>query len=87
MSWFFASGRFADVVLGFVLLEAAGLASLRRFAGQGPGLRKMLPTLAAGAFLVLAVRLAVTGGSSYALAGALLGALAAHGLDLGSRWS
>jgi hypothetical protein len=86
MSWFFASGRFADVVLGFVVLEAAGLFLVRRLAGQGPGLGKMLPNLAAGAFLVLAIRVAVTGGSAYALAAPMLGALAAHMFDLAGRW-
>jgi hypothetical protein len=84
---FFASGRFADVVLAFVVLEAAALFVLRRLAGLGPGLGPLLPTLGAGAFLVVAVRLAVTGGGAVLLGAALLAALASHMVDLGRRWT
>jgi hypothetical protein len=86
VSGFFASGRFADVVLAFVVLEACALFFLHRFVRQGPGLVPMLPTLAAGACLVVAVRLAMTGGTPVMLATALLGALVAHLADLGVRW-
>jgi len=75
----FASGRIVDALLLLVLLEAV----LFLRAGRG---RTLLPNLAAGACLLLALRAALTG-APVALLGLWL-ALAgvAHGLDVAGRW-
>ncbi|MEQ8264847.1 hypothetical protein [Pseudohaliea sp.] len=77
-SWF-ASGRIVDALLLLVLVEAIVFLC----AGRG---RMLLPNLAAGACLLLALRSALTG-APVALTGLWL-ALAgvAHGLDVAGRW-
>lgn len=79
MEAWFASGRIVDALLVLVLLEA--ILFLR--AGRG---RLLLPNLAAGACLLLALRAALTG-APVALLGLWL-ALAglAHGVDVVGRW-
>lgn len=79
MEAWFASGRIVDALLVLVLLEA--IVFLR--AGRG---RLLLPNLAAGACLLLALRAALTG-APVALLGLWL-ALAglAHGVDVAGRW-
>ena len=80
MEGWFVSGRIVDALLVLVLLEAV----LFLRAGRG---RTLIPNLAAGACLLLALRAALTG-APVALLGLWL-ALAgvAHALDVAGRWS
>jgi hypothetical protein len=87
MSGFLASPGFIDVVLALVVLEGAGLFLLRRLTGQGPGLGPVWPSLAAGALLVLGLRIAIAGGSPIWLVCALIGSLLAHAVDVRARWA
>jgi Ca2+/Na+ antiporter len=75
-----------DVILVFVVVEGVALALYRRATGRGPVARKIPAMLAAGFFLMLAVRLALAGVSELWLAACFLAALVAHLLDLSGRW-
>jgi hypothetical protein len=77
------SGHVAVVIMLFTLFELAGLAAAHRIWHFGPGVSKLLPSIAAGDFLLLAWGLSA---SHWALAAAALaGALAAHGFDIVTR--
>lgn len=82
----FASGHVADLILLLVVFEAAGLLALRRLTGRGVAARELLPNLAAGATLILALRSALRGEPWTMTALWLLLALIAHGADLLARW-
>jgi hypothetical protein len=86
VSDFFANGRAVDVVLLLVLVEAAGLAAYFRQSGRGIAFGDLAGTLLAGAFLLLALRAALTGSTWEWIAGFLLLGLAAHLFDLARRW-
>lgn len=75
-----------DAVLLLVMVEAVALALWHRRTGRGPEPRHLLPNLAAGFCLLLALRLGLTGGGSATLALCLAGALVAHLADLRIRW-
>ncbi|WP_424360943.1 hypothetical protein [Methylocystis parvus] len=83
---FIAQPHFVDAILALVALEAAGILALRAFRGAGPEPVAFLCNLFAGAFLLLALRHALAGGSVYAIALSLAFALAAHLADLALRW-
>ncbi len=85
MEALFASGHIADVALAVMALEAVALWALTARRGDGGFYRSLLANLAAGAFLVLAVRLALTDANWQWIAGALLLSLLAHGADLSLR--
>jgi len=76
-SWF-ASGRIVDALLLLILLEAVLFLCLR-------GGRPLLPNLAAGACLLLALRAALTGAPVAMLGLWLALAGVAHGLDVAGR--
>jgi hypothetical protein len=59
----FASGRIIDAILVLMALEAVVLLWFHRATGKGVGPRTLLPFLAAGVCLMLALRTALTGGS------------------------
>jgi hypothetical protein len=82
----FASGRFVDVILALVAVEWLVLAAYRRRTGRGIAAADLLPNLLAGAFLLLALRAALSGAGRPWITGALLAALCAHFVDLGRRW-
>ncbi|MHA7816078.1 MAG: hypothetical protein ACX93N_06350 [Pseudohaliea sp.] len=79
MEGWFVSGRIVDALLALVLLEAI----LFYRAGRG---RALLPNLAAGACLLLALRAALTGAPPGWLGLWLAFAGVAHGLDVAGRW-
>ncbi len=87
MSALFADGRIVDLILLLVLAEAAGLALLHRATGHGPSPAALLPNLAAGACLLLALRSGLRGAAWPVVALCLLGSLAAHLADLRGRWA
>ena len=86
MSALFASGRIVDLILLLVLAEAAALLALHRATGRGPPPAALLPNLAAGACLLLALRAGLRGATWPVVAACLLGSLVAHLADLRSRW-
>ena len=86
MSELIAGGRAIDWILGLVALEAVLLIALRAFAGRGPAPLSFLGNLLSGAFLLLALRNALSGGSLLTIWLCLIGALIAHVADLFVRW-
>ena len=85
MAELFASGRLIDLILALMALEAAFLAVLPRFVAWAPPFASLWPTLLSGAFLMIAVRFALTNTSWVFIATALLAALLAHVVDLTLR--
>lgn len=86
MTWLFASGHVADLVLGVLAMEAALLLAFRRRTGRGPTPRAILGIVLPGVALVLALRLALTG-AWWGWIGLVLGAaFLAHLFDLSQRW-
>lgn len=74
-----------DAIAVFVVLEAFVLLVYRRTTGRGPGARVLLPNLAAGLGLLLALSAALHGAWVW-IAPALAAAGIAHALDLRARW-
>lgn len=85
MEMLVTSGLVADVVLVCLLLEAAGLIAWRLLGRGAPSLGGVLALLLPGAFLVLALRFALTGAPWPLIPLMLVGALAAHLYDLSRR--
>lgn len=81
-----ASGRLFDLIIAGVVVEAVLLWQLHRHWHVGPSLSSVLPNLAAGALLMLAVRLAITDAQWTFIAATLAAALAAHLVDLAIRF-
>lgn len=86
MTEFFTSGRVVDLVLAFVLMEAALLYVLYRWTGRGLAPAVLLSLLIPGACLLLALRAALTDASWMLVALWLLLSLVAHLADLRQRW-
>lgn len=86
MSDWFQSGRIVEAILLLMLLEAAWLLWRRDRHVSGPTLADLLPTLASGGFLLLAVRAALGTWPWPVIAVALAGAGVCHLLDLRRRW-
>jgi hypothetical protein len=76
-----------DAVLLLLLLESAVLWLLRRRIAPTTAWWRMLPMLTAGACLVAALRVALTGASPVWLLTALGAAFLAHLVDIASRWA
>lgn len=86
MSDLFAAGRVVDLILGFLVAEGLVLYLYYRRTGRGLTFTTLIPALLAGAFLLLALRGALTGAGWQWIALALIGALIAHLVDLGRGW-
>lgn len=82
----FASGRIIDLVVALTVLEAVGLALLRRLTGRGPRLAAIGLNLLSGLCLMLAVRGALTGAWFGVIALWMLAALVLHLADLRRVW-
>jgi len=84
----FSAGRVVDLVAVLILAEAGiVLAIPRRALAPGrPARRELLPTLASGLGLVLALRAALAGAGLAWIGAALAVALVAHCIDLRRRW-
>lgn len=83
---FFSGPRLIDGILCLVVLEFVALQLYRRSTGRGPGALDLLFNLLAGAFLLLAVRAALSGAARIWLLVWLSAALLAHLGDLLRRW-
>jgi hypothetical protein len=86
MAELFASGHLVDLILVLTAIEAAGLVLYWRSRGRGIAPLDLLPNLLAGAFLLLALRLALGGAGWELCCGSLAAAGLAHIVDLGRRW-
>lgn len=86
MADLFTSGRLVDLILILVVLEAAALLVYWRRTGRGVAPSDLLPNLCAGAFLLLALRVMLTGGGWMQACGCLAAAGLAHLVDLYRRW-
>ena len=86
MADLFTSGRLVDLILILVVLEAAALLVYWRRAGRGVAPLDLLPNLCAGAVLLLALRVMLTGGGWTQACGCLAAAGLAHLVDLYRRW-
>lgn len=82
----FSNGHIIDAILVMVVLEAVFLWRWHHRSGRGPRLRSLLPLLASGFLLLLAVRAALTQAPWPLVALPLGAALLAHIADLRSRW-
>jgi hypothetical protein len=86
MAELFASGAIIDLIIILVLLETMTLIGLRRMTGRGPRPAILLPTLASGLLLMLALRAAIADAPWPLIALPLSLALITHLLDLSQRW-
>lgn len=75
-----------DAILVLVPVEAAALILLYRRTGRGIAPRRLLATIAAGFFIMLAVRLAIAQAGDGPIAACLLASFFAHIADLAGRW-
>ena len=75
-----------DWILACVAAEALLLAILHWRTGRGPAPASMLPSLGAGAMLLLSMRLVLGGAGREWVAGCLLAGLAGHLIDVRQRW-
>ncbi len=85
MQDFVASGRVVDVILLIMAVEAASLIAYRRMTGRGLTTSSVMLMLAPGAFLLLALRAALTAEAWFVIIAWLVVALVAHLADLRSR--
>ena len=81
-----SSGRIVDLMGAFVALEVALLLAWRARTGDGIPAAQLLANIGAGGSLMLALRAALTGASTGAIAAWLVAALVCHGADLALRW-
>lgn len=86
MSELFASGHVVDLILALVAVETAGLVLLWRYTRRGVAPTDLLPNVAAGACLLLALRLQQTGAGWLACCIFLAAGGIAHAADIRRRW-
>ena len=82
----FSSGRIIDAILVLMALEAIALLAFHRATGRGVGPRALLPFLAAGVCLMLALKAALVGSGWQAVAAMLSLAFVFHLIDIVLRW-
>ena len=81
------SGHLVEAILVLTVVEGVALGAYHRATGRGVAAADVASFLLSGIFLLLALREALVGAWWGWIAAALLGALAAHLVDLGRRWS
>ncbi len=86
MTALFMNGRVIDLILLLVLAEAVGLIVLRWATGRGIAPSALLSNLAAGCFLLAALRCGMSGAGDAWVGLCLALALVAHLADLRARW-
>lgn len=82
----FKSGAIIDWILLLMAVEVIALLAWRHFSGTGVAPSALLPFLAAGVCLMLAVKFALTGQDWTRVAMALGGAFIFHLADVTFRW-
>lgn len=82
----FQSGAVIDLILLLMAVEAVALLAWRYFTGTGVAPRNLLPFLAAGICLMLALKFALIGQDWIHVAMALCGAFVFHLTDIALRW-
>jgi hypothetical protein len=87
VSELFETGRIIDLLLVFLIMEAAFLGAYRRISGRGVPTRALAANLVAGGCLLLAVRAALTGAGWEWVGAWLAASLIAHVNDLRRRWT
>ena len=80
------SGRIVDVMLIFIVLEIAVIATIRYRRGGGVSALPLIANIGAGASLMVALRFSLTGGDWRWITASLLVALAFHAMDISLRW-
>ena len=75
-----------DWILALVALEGAAILGWRALRGSGPQPLGFLSNLVAGAFLLVALRGAVSGASDVWIAACMFAGFLAHFVDLTARW-
>jgi hypothetical protein len=86
MADLFATGRIIDIILALVVLECVAVVAAYRLGLAGVRPRALLPTLASGLLLLLALRAAIADAGWILIAAPLTLALVAHVIDLAERW-
>jgi hypothetical protein len=86
MAAFLPDAWIVDVIIALVAVEAIVLMVWRALTGGGLTVAQTLANLSSGAALLLALRMAITGGLSASVLASLSVALIAHVADLTSRW-
>ena len=86
MAELFDNGPIVDLILVLVAVEAQLQSLVWVRTSRGPPPVPLIANLAAGAFLLLALRAALTDGGTVAVGGFLMLALPAHLADLALRW-
>jgi hypothetical protein len=86
MTAFFESAHLVDLTLAIVAAELLAIALYWRLSRRGIAPRQLLPNLLAGAFLLLALRLALSGYSWPWYAACLAASGVANIADLRQRW-
>lgn len=86
MANLFASGRLIDAILIVVVLEIIGLTLYWRSTRSGIPMVDLLPNVLAGGFLLLALRLVLSGAGWMPCCAILAAAGFAHLVDLKRRW-
>jgi hypothetical protein len=83
---FSVDARVIDLILLLMACEAIVLAVVHARGGGGIAPLRLLPNLLAGAFLMLALRAALSGAGNSSVALWLLLGLGGHLADLATRW-
>jgi hypothetical protein len=86
MAAFLLDPWIVDAIIALVAVEGIVLVVWRALTGGGLTMGETLANLSSGAALLLALRMAVTGGLSASVLALLSVALIAHIADLASRW-
>ncbi|NNJ74716.1 MAG: hypothetical protein HKP56_06105 [Anderseniella sp.] len=86
MQSLFKSGDIIDLILLIMVVEVIALLVWRYLTGTGVAPGALLPFLAAGVCLMLAVKFALTGQDWTHVATALGGAFIFHLADVACRW-
>lgn len=86
MAELFVNGRFVDLILVLVVIEAVILVLYWQSRQRGIPPIDLLPSLLAGAFLLLALRLTLGDAPWQPCCGSLAAAGLSHLVDLRRRW-
>lgn len=81
-----AGGRAVDAILLLMVLEGIALVAYARTTGRGIAPAAVVANLTSGAALLVALRAAMSGWGSLAVAACLMVSFAAHVADLARRW-